>query len=1201
MRTLSVGRLFLGTLVYLSGFSLRTTPASALHGGSLVVRFHHTAGDALRREDVTVPKADSLSNSDSISKAESTPKTGTIPKNESTSKTGAIPKDKSTPKTGAIPKDESTPKTGAIPKNESTPKTGAIPKNESTPRSGAIPKAESTPKTGAIQKDESTPKTAAIPNTGSVPEADLTRKTSSIPKAGSILKVESTPKTSSIPKAGSILKAESTPKTGSISKAGSVLKSTLVSKAHSVSKSKPVPEADTIPEAGATDEAGSVPTVESITTTTKTTTTTTTTKSSLLFESRMNPTNDELERNTVGRPNHIDSSMNQVWEHAPDRGSDTLRLDNVCGEEACPGSNCVPGPSPENGSEDLERVEKSAVENGNIFTLSKLQKEFDIYNCTWICDRSGVDCSRRNFLSVPQRLPKTIKILLLSKNSIELIQPCAFCRYPNLTGLYLDGNRLQNLSEKSFQNLTRLQRLSLKGNFLAMKNGTYPENVFSDLKSLKILSLNNNTPCTTWPEMFYPDLALSALSNLEHLRIDGLCNKSFGPGFKNLKALKSIEMGGKKYGYCTMKTLTNRTFENVPTIKHLFMRWCSIYGDLVEAGTFKPLKNLETLNVYGNYYLKFKYLQSLMWGLKYSNNLQQLDIGRIESMFSSSIIVSDDMVKNFPRSLKSLHCVENKIELLERSVLSNLPKGLIYIDASGNNFAYSSYLRNLSKLENLKTLLLNGKITLESLPNHLPKERGPNFFSRHNQNLASPRKQLPYEHSLDSDEEEFLLPPRLVNISLAYAGLKFRLTKFSINPNNSLRHLSIWANYFPYATGPIAGLKNVTRIDMNGSFISHLSTSFFQPFPELTHLDLSTNFLRDTYTPGSKIQLFKHLTNLKYLNLSINLIQRLPEDAFAGLNNLQSLDLSQNSIEDFSQNLWNMSQLKYLSLRATGIRNLNSDLTRFFDTRGHNLTLDLSGCPVRCTCDNLDFLRWMINSKALNKSFEGYACVYKDGIRKGIHEGYQGIVRLLDRECSNHFPLFLWVLALTILLLCVVIGLLVYRFRWKLRYFYYAAYILCKEREKTKEEEFQFDVFISYASPDEQFVLRSVVPELTRRGVKPHVHGRHFTAGDYIASNIVSAVKNSRKTLVILTEQMLDSYWCTYELQMANLESVHSGRRVLVFLLKDNIPRSRLGLQLLYHIRNNTYMPYPTAGSQGRNPEVITAFWDKMARDLLNS
>ncbi|CAL1530007.1 unnamed protein product, partial [Lymnaea stagnalis] len=59
--------------------------------------------------------------------------------------------------------------------------------------------------------------------------------------------------------------------------------------------------------------------------------------------------------------------------------------------------------------------------------------------------------------------------------------------------------------------------------------------------------------------------------------------------------------------------------------------------------------------------------------------------------------------------------------------------------------------------------------------------------------------------------------------------------------------------------------------------------------------------------------------------------------------------------------------------------------------------------------------------------------------------------------------------------------------------------------------------------------------ELEERGLKIHIHGRDFVAGDYIAANIVTAIKKSRKTLVVLTRNLLDSTWCNYEIQVCDM------------------------------------------------------------------
>ncbi|KAH9490112.1 hypothetical protein Btru_044972, partial [Bulinus truncatus] len=74
------------------------------------------------------------------------------------------------------------------------------------------------------------------------------------------------------------------------------------------------------------------------------------------------------------------------------------------------------------------------------------------------------------------------------------------------------------------------------------------------------------------------------------------------------------------------------------------------------------------------------------------------------------------------------------------------------------------------------------------------------------------------------------------------------------------------------------------------------------------------------------------------------------------------------------------------------------------------------------------------------------------------------------------------------------------------------------------EEQFIYDAFLSYAYQDEEFVLDQVLPELTKRDLKVLVHGRDFAVGEFIASNIVTAVKESRKTLVVVTSGPIEEY-----------------------------------------------------------------------------
>ncbi|XP_059170837.1 toll-like receptor 4 [Physella acuta] len=204
---------------------------------------------------------------------------------------------------------------------------------------------------------------------------------------------------------------------------------------------------------------------------------------------------------------------------------------------------------------------------------------------------------------------------------------------------------------------------------------------------------------------------------------------------------------------------------------------------------------------------------------------------------------------------------------------------------------------------------------------------------------------------------------------------------------------------------------------------------------------------------------------------------------------------------------------------------------------------------------------------------------------------------ILNGKCSSHVVIFLSVGGGSLMTFSLIIYALLYRYRWRIRYLYYAAYLQYKKSGKQKQNDFDFDAFISYDHKDHNFVVNKLYPELKKRGLNVFIHGRDFVAGDYIASNIVKAVCTCRKTVVVLTRNMINSYWCGYEIQMANIESIHSGRPVLIFLLMEKIPETDLGRELLYNIRNNTYIPYPDPLPDATS---IGRLWDKLASDIRN-
>ncbi|XP_059164109.1 toll-like receptor 4 [Physella acuta] len=404
---------------------------------------------------------------------------------------------------------------------------------------------------------------------------------------------------------------------------------------------------------------------------------------------------------------------------------------------------------------------------------------------------------------------------------------------------------------------------------------------------------------------------------------------------------------------------------------------------------------------------------------------------------------------------------------------------------------------------------------------------------------------------------------------------------FDYIPEN-LTHLDLGINRFLFGEylQKVWKLENLLSLDLNGA-----DNSFGEYMAALDEED----------------KIFQNLSTLTTFDMSNCQLTNMPNNILAGMVNLENLHLEKNKMWIFNVSISHMPNLTLLNLSHSQINNLlpttRQSIDRLCTPKSCQIRVDLSHCPIICECNNLDFLKWMVNSKAFEPSFHNYMCKFADSSSKYINDSYHENLRLLDLECESHIVLFLAISSATFILFCCIFAYIVYKFRWSVKYFYYAVLYKFNHQHENNANEFRYDVFISYSSIDDDFIVHTVNKELRDRGLKLHVHGRDFVTGNWIAANIVTAIKESRKTLVILTRNLLTSKWCNYEIQMANMESIDRGRPTLVFLLKESIPSKELGHDLLCHIKRNTYISYPQPDDT-TNDSVYRVFWNKLAEDL---
>ncbi|XP_069128055.1 uncharacterized protein [Argopecten irradians] len=149
------------------------------------------------------------------------------------------------------------------------------------------------------------------------------------------------------------------------------------------------------------------------------------------------------------------------------------------------------------------------------------------------------------------------------------------------------------------------------------------------------------------------------------------------------------------------------------------------------------------------------------------------------------------------------------------------------------------------------------------------------------------------------------------------------------------------------------------------------------------------------------------------------------------------------------------------------------------------------------------------------------------------------------------------------------------------------------------DDERTWDAFVSYKSNDvdQNFVLHTLFPKLEKElGFTLCLHFRDFMPGETIANNIINAVNNSRRTILILTPRYIQSEFTRFEYQVAQHEMLKRKHRIIPILLEDiSDSVSSMDPNLRQIIRSVTYIEYPGVDATEKK---LNTFWKRMALSM---
>ncbi|XP_060524278.1 toll-like receptor 7 [Cylas formicarius] len=811
-----------------------------------------------------------------------------------------------------------------------------------------------------------------------------------------------------------------------------------------------------------------------------------------------------------------------------------------------------------------------------------------------------------------------LQILDLRNNSIGFIEDNAFLPLYNLHTLNLAENRLNTIGPQLFNGLYVLSKLTLNNNLIV----NIDARAFQNCSDLKELDLSSNA-LSQVPDAIH-ELAFLKTLDLGENQISEFRNGSF----KNLNQLTGLRMIDNTIG-----NLTRGMLWDLPSLQVLNLAKNKIQN--IERGTFERNTQIEAIRLDENFLTDingvFATLASLLWLNLSENHLVWFDYAFIPSNLKWLDIHGNfiEHLGNYYKiqdeiGVKTLDASHNRITEIGPMSIPNSVE-LLFIN---NNFIRNIHINtfldkaNLVRVDMYANDLVNMDLNaLRIAP--VPSNRSlPEVYLGGNPfhcdctmewlqliNNMSGSRQYPRVMDVDNVLCKMTHSRGMTHMSLSRAKSSDFLCKYETHcfalchccdfdacdcemtcPNNcTCYHDQTWNTNVVDCSGQGAaeipqkipmdatevyldgndirelqnhafiGRKNMRVLYVNNSGVEAIQNSTFNGLNTLQILHLEDNRLSEL--KGFE---FEHLSSLKELYLQNNAVSHIGNGTLESLLSLEILKLDGNKLVMFP--VWQLS--------------INPRLNEI--TLGNN--------PWSCRCKFLQKLTPWVAENAMKVIDSTDMMCYNPDLKPpqrkeldfnstACSDFYAGSSVIDSMLVSDYWPMVVITLCVVILLLLVVV--LWFIFQDPLRVWLYSRYgvRLCNFRDNSAQQfedrDKLYDAFVCYSPKDEEWVVQSLAAELEPK-YQLCLHYRDIPHSAYIqhtAPAVLEATEASRRVILVLTRNFLETEWSRFELRQALHEAI-KGRIFKLVIIEEGVlheavldPDLRLYLKTAEHVR----------------------------------
>ncbi|XP_050409343.1 toll-like receptor 4 [Patella vulgata] len=730
---------------------------------------------------------------------------------------------------------------------------------------------------------------------------------------------------------------------------------------------------------------------------------------------------------------------------------------------------------------------------------------------------TAVDCSHTGILRVPDKLPVNTTTLDLTFNNITILYNNDFLHLVNLRYLDVSFNPIRTVQSSSFNGLSLLLILEFNGHMLDYSEASMPDDVFKPLQSLTNLSMRSDVSRFPLRQFNLPDWVFGSLTNLRHLNIDTGSKTVFNSGFSDLTELRYLVIGdtavhGTSFA-CGLGTITNETFKGLLKTQITYLQLNSCNLQIFHHNSLRYLTNLTDLIMQGT----------------------SLGKGSLQDVFQALSVYQDKKMSVV--SITDFESYSNDVGTAASISVKTVYRICVsYIDLSSNSIIYIDFKGvpplNCPLMKCVKSLnLRHNKISLGSLPKVWF------LFLLLFSNLETIDVSLQRKYSVDEATRTWeeggghihlpipipmIVPQKIKSINAAGSPKFGPLLDIYFLNGKEMQLLNLSYSGLSDFNHTIIGLDNLEILDFSHNDMSITSEKFFDTFPNLKQLRLSCVQFDINFISQHGKRLFSPLKNLENLDLSDNGLSFLPNDIFSTLVTLQVINLAFNTLITIPD-LTSLSKLNFIDLSHNSFTTIENKYRLMLDKTAENnqkFHLSLWGNTFSCICESTGFLIWL-QETSVELDGGNYSCMDVTGQMTYTKKVKTHWIAF-QRYCVSGLWLNMAMGGASVVVVTLIIAFVFIKNKMKLKMI--LLRMIGQNMYPKKRNEFLYDAYVIYTDSIYSWVCNKLRTELeTNRKIKLNLRDRDHLPGGSHADDILEAVRDSWKIVLILTEDFLKS------------------------------------------------------------------------------